>query len=127
MTTRARQALLAALAGLALLAPALAQSQEPGSQGQAIFEQHCADCHRSSGLGLPPTFPALKGNDVVLGPPKPLIETVLHGRRGETASMPAWQGTLSSQEIAAVLTYVRAAWGNNAPAITVEQVQALSR
>jgi cbb3-type cytochrome c oxidase subunit III len=40
--------------------------------------------------------------------------------------MPAWHDTLSNAEIAAALSYVRSAWGNNAAAISEDQVAAVA-
>jgi cytochrome c6 len=114
---------LAVAAGLGLWALAgLAQAQtDLVAQGKATFEEHCADCHRLSGEGLPPTFPALKGNPFVQGDPGAVIDTVLKGRKG-LATMPSWQGTLSNAQVAAVLSYIRQAWGNQAPPVSPEQV-----
>lgn len=111
---------LAALAGQALAQPDLAD------RGKALFEDNCAACHRVGGEGLPPTFPALKGSKLVLGEPTPLIDTVLKGRKG-LATMPAWQGTLSPPQVAATLTYLRQAWGNQAGPITPQQVEARAK
>ncbi len=60
-----------------------------------------------------------------------LIQTVLNGRTGPITvngtqyggNMPSWR-ELSDAEIAAVLTYVRSAWRNSAPAVSTDQVQA---
>jgi cytochrome c oxidase subunit 2 len=111
-------------AGLGLMALAgLAQAQpDLVAMGQAQFQEHCADCHRTSGEGLPPTFPALKGDPFVLGDAWPVIDTVLKGRKGQLASMPSWQGAMTPEEIAAVITYIRQAWGNQAPPVNTEQV-----
>jgi mono/diheme cytochrome c family protein len=101
--------------------PALAQ--EGGDllkQGQAVYESNCADCHRSNGEGLPVKFPALKGNAFVMGDPQPVLDTVLHGRKGKLGQMPAWQEFLNDGEVAAVVSYIRNAWGNQAPAVTPE-------
>lgn len=107
--------------GLILAAvPALAQ----GDKGQEIFEDNCAACHRSNGEGLPAKFPALKGNAFVMGDPKPVLDTVVHGRRGKLGQMPAWGPKLTDQEIAAVVSYIRNAWGNKAPNIKPEDVAA---
>lgn len=124
------QALL--LVGLGLwawagLAHARPDQPDQVAQGQMEFEEHCADCHRTGGLGLPPTFPALKGSAFVQGDPGPVIDTVLKGRQGKMGSMPSWQGTMSNQEIAAVITYIRQAWGNNAGAVNPEQVSARAK
>ena len=42
-----------------LLGSAWAQgSGDLFQQGQEVFEENCADCHRLNGEGLPGTFPA---------------------------------------------------------------------
>ena len=87
-------------------------------QGQDIYENNCADCHRSNGEGLPVKFPALKGNAYVMGDPKPLIGTVLQGRKGNLGQMPAWKEHLDDTQVAAVVTYIRHAWSNKAPGVT---------
>jgi cytochrome c oxidase subunit 2 len=107
---------------LTLAGQAMAQD-DALAKGQAVFEDNCAACHRVSGLGLPPTFPALQGSALVQGEPAALIDVVLKGRKGLSA-MPAWQGSLSSEEIAATLSYIRQAWGNQAGPISPEQVKA---
>jgi mono/diheme cytochrome c family protein len=93
-------------------------------QGQKVYEDNCADCHRLNGKGLPGTFPAQDGNPFVVGPPGPVIATVLNGRKGMLGQMPAWKDKLDDQQIAAVLTYLRQAWSNRAPAVTPAMVAA---
>jgi cytochrome c6 len=108
------------LAGLMLLAGG-AWAQEPGDlvkQGQEIFENNCAQCHLKSGKGLPGTFPALDKNPFVVGDPNPVLITVLNGRKGTLGRMPSWKDTLDNQQVAAVVTYIRQAWSNRAPAVT---------
>ena len=110
-----------------VLAASLAFSQGEGDllkRGQDIFDNTCADCHRSNGEGLPNKFPALKGNAFVQGNPEPVLHTVLNGRHGKLGRMPAWGGKFNDQEIAAVVSYARNAWGNKAPFITPEEVVA---
>jgi len=100
--------------------------------GKLIFGKNCAACHQANGSGLGP-FPPLAGNpDVTKADSSAIIATVLNGRTGPITvngkqyggNMPAWRGQLSNADIAAVLTYVRSAWGNNAPAVSVDQVAA---
>ena len=93
-------------------------------QGQIVFEENCADCHRRNGKGLPGTFPAHDGNPFVVGPPGPVIATVLNGRKGNLGHMPSWKDKLDDQQIAAVVTYIRQAWSNRAPAVTPAMVAA---
>ena len=104
---------------------ALAQGQGDAAQrGQAVFEENCAQCHRSSGEGLPATFPALNKNPFVLGDPQPVIATVLNGRKGNLGSMPGWKDKLDDEQIGAVVTYLRQAWSNRAAAVTAAMVAA---
>lgn len=108
--------------------PGLAQGPGPEAlfkQGQAIFNDTCAQCHRANGEGLPGTFPALNNNPFVLGDPGPVIATVLNGRKGSLGQMPTWKDKLRDLEIAAAVTYIRQAWSNRAPAVTPALVVAL--
>jgi mono/diheme cytochrome c family protein len=106
---------------------ALAQGQgqdDPVQRGQAVFEDSCAQCHRANGEGLPATFPALNKNPFVMGDPQPVIATVLNGLKGNLGRMSGWQDKLDDQQIAAVVTYIRQAWSNRAPAVTPAMVAA---
>ena len=106
---------------------ALAQGQgqdDPVQWGQEVFEENCAQCHRTNGEGLPATFPALNKNPFVLGEPKPVIATILNGRKGNLGRMPSWKDKLDDQQIAAVVTYLRQAWSNRAQAVTPAMVGA---
>jgi mono/diheme cytochrome c family protein len=53
-----------------------------------------------------------------------VIATVLNGRKGDLGQMPTWKEKLDDQQIAAVVTYLRQAWSNPAPAITPAMVAA---
>lgn len=117
-----------ALALLGVLGIGLAWSQEPDEllkQGKVVFLEHCAQCHRANGEGLPDKFPALNKNPFVVGDPKPVIATVLNGRKGQMGQMPAWQEKLSDGQIAVAVNYIRHAWTNQAPGVTPEMVRAL--
>lgn len=89
--------------------------------GASIFTQNCARCHQASGQGTR-TIPALAGDKIVLvSDPSAMITTIEQGRH----LMPSWSGQLTSADIAAVVTYVRSAWGNSAGPVTEQQVTAL--
>ena len=77
------------------------------AQGAAIFAAHCSSCHGSRGEGS--IGPKLAGGAVVRRYPNPADEIVVvtAGRGG----MPAWGGTLSPQEIQAVVEYTRTGLG----------------
>lgn len=104
-----------------------AQAEAPASY------QVCAACHQPTGLGLPGVFPPLAGSEWVNGPAENLIRIQLRGLQGpitvkgvEYGNVPmAPNSTMTDDQIAEVLTYVRNAWGNKASAVTPDMVKAL--
>ncbi|HYD96787.1 MAG TPA: cytochrome c [Noviherbaspirillum sp.] len=99
-------------------------------QGAALYEKHCVDCHKPSGAGAPPHFPALAGNRaIMLAAPVNPIRAVLHGGYPPSTQgnprpfgMPPFGNILSDQEAAAVVSFIRNSWGNRAPMVSSEQV-----
>jgi len=85
----------------------------------------CAACHRADGRGVPSLAPPLAGAATATGPRGDLIDIVLQGRDEDPAypSMPPL-AALSDDHLAAILTYVRQAWGNAAPPISAEAIRA---
>jgi mono/diheme cytochrome c family protein len=122
-----------ALPGTVAAAPALrsattaaeADSLDPAQLrlvGAQLYATHCAPCHRLNGEGNLGRFPALNHNALVTGrTPAPLITRVLQGYR----EMPGFAPSLNDAELAAVLTYVRQAWSNQAAPIDPAQVQSV--
>jgi mono/diheme cytochrome c family protein len=98
--------------------------------GQKVYLARCLTCHQVDGGGVQNMNPPLTGTPYVLGDKTRLIKIVLNGfnERVEILGdiynnpMPA-QNTLSDQEIADVLTYVRNSFGNKASAINVSEVK----
>jgi cytochrome c6 len=86
--------------------------------GKTLFMKNCAACHQASGKGIPGAFPALAGNGFVQGAPAEVSTVLLKGRGG----MPDFSGSLDDAEIAQVLTYVRASWGNGAAPLSAGEV-----
>jgi cytochrome c oxidase subunit 2 len=77
--------------------------------GETVYLAHCAACHQPTGLGLPPTFPALKGSAIATqGSIEEHLTLVINGK----GMMPPFGKQLSLKEIAAVTTFERNAWGN---------------
>ncbi len=127
---------LACVIGIVLAGLILADSHAKvmGAQtpdGKSVFLLNCAACHQPNGHGGGP-YPLLAGNpDVNAADSAGLIQTVLNGRTGPITvngtqyggNMPSWR-ELSDADIAAVLTYVRSAWHNSAPAVSADQVAA---
>lgn len=82
------------------------------ARGEQVYGTICASCHQPDGSGNPPVFPALAGNQALLDDRERHIETVIDGIAG--SAMPGFANTLDPAEIAAVITYERNAWGNEA-------------
>ncbi len=98
--------------------------------GETIYGEHCSDCHGAQGQGKPFQYPALAANKgVIAASPNNAIKIVKHGGFGASTavrprpySMPAYAHQLSTAEIAAVVSYLRAAWGNAASAVSPQDV-----
>lgn len=103
--------------------------------GEAIFIDACAACHRKSGEAAPRAFAPLKGSAVVQSREAiNVIRLILQGARASTTdarptpfTMPAFGWKLDDNQIAAVATYIRNAWGNVAPPVKSAQVRALRK
>lgn len=90
------------------------------AMGEKIYNSTCAACHQPNGQGIPGTFPALAGSPIASKPENldKHVDIVVHGVQG--SAMQAFAQQLTMQELAAVVTYERNAWGND----TGEMVQA---
>ncbi len=113
-------------------APALSvTSQAMAEAGGKIYEQHCVSCHGADGKGIKGAYPPLAGSRAVLAAnPANLAQMTLNGGFAvSTASnarpfgMPPFAPLLNDAEVAAVLTYIRTAWGNQAGAVSELQVR----
>ncbi|HEY7930423.1 MAG TPA: c-type cytochrome [Steroidobacteraceae bacterium] len=98
--------------------------------GRALYQGHCAACHGDQGQGSLPLGPPLAHNREVTGSSvTDAIRVVLFGgfapgTRGDPrpVGMPPYAQSLDDAQIAALLTYVRGAWGNLADPVDVGQV-----
>ena len=105
------------------------------ARGEEIYAKRCADCHGEQGEGVSKMYPALAGNRAVtIAPAVNTIRAVLSGGfTPETAGnprpygMPPFATLLNDEEIAAVVSYVRNAWGNEASGITAWEVSSHGR
>ncbi|WP_232625256.1 PVC-type heme-binding CxxCH protein [Pareuzebyella sediminis] len=104
--------------------------------GQEIYERdgYCATCHQTDGKGLQASgFPPLAASKWVTGNEERLIKLTTKGLMGPInvngidypgqVPMTPFGQLLNTEEMAAVLTYVRNSFGNKAPAITPERVK----
>lgn len=100
--------------------------------GQAIYEALCLNCHQAAGQGLNGVYPPLAKSDWVAGDVQTLIRITIHGLAGPTKVQGTDYGLvpmppmgLDDQQLADVLTYVRSAFGNKAPAVKPDEVKAV--
>lgn len=136
--SRARRRVLRGLATLLLvgLLSACGGGADSGADadpGARLYALHCSACHQRDGRGIRDVQPALAGAATVAGEPQPLIRWVLFGERPATlvtqrrASVMPVFGWLSDDEVAAILTHVRGAFGNALPPVTAAMVGAERR
>jgi cytochrome c oxidase cbb3-type subunit 2 len=96
----------------------------------------CFTCHQPNGEGMAGQFPPLAGSDWVLGDKERLIKISMYGLMGEIevngvkynnvmAPPGIPPGSLTDEQIANVLTYIRNDWGNSASAVSAEEVAAV--
>jgi mono/diheme cytochrome c family protein len=105
--------------GGAKAAPQGTPAAPPAADGKDVYARQCTSCHQASGSGVAKTFPPLAANpDLFLDRLFP-VYVVLNGLEGPAVIKgERYQGVmppfdhLSDAEAAAVITYVRSAWGN---------------
>jgi mono/diheme cytochrome c family protein len=113
--------LLAVLLSSPMAAPAQDGARPPGERtfssglsfvemsGEELFVNVCQGCHMPGGIGATGagSYPALASNKNLEASGYP-IELVVNGRRG----MPPFGKTMTDDQIAAVVNYVRTHFGN---------------
>jgi mono/diheme cytochrome c family protein len=101
--------------------------------GEDVYGKQCASCHGRDGRGMPPAYPPLAGNQSIqMSSAVNPIRMVLNGGYPPGTAgnpmpygMPPFAQTLSDDEVAAVVTYIRAAWGNRGEPVSARQANAL--
>ncbi|WP_257993383.1 c-type cytochrome [Cupriavidus pauculus] len=101
--------------------------------GRKIYQQQCVMCHAEDGKGHPPSFPPLAGNQsITMASPVNAIRMVLNGgyapgtkKNPRPHGMPPFSHALDDEQAAAVVTYIRVAWGNTGTPVAPPQVNAL--
>jgi mono/diheme cytochrome c family protein len=120
-------------------APAPDTHSGPYLRGSDLFAQHCATCHGALGQGLQlagsnglpaVALPALAGNRAVsMANAANMVRIIVGGGYAPSTAgnprpfgMPPFVHVLSDEDIAAVTTYVRTAWGNQGTPVSAAQV-----
>ncbi len=108
---------------------------DPIAEGKRIFGANCVACHQSTGLGVAGAFPPIVGSEWVTGPEQTVVRILLNGLGGAVkvkgvsynGAMPAWKESMSDEDIANVLTYIRQWSPNAAPAVAAASVASLRK
>ena len=87
-------------------------------EGELLYAQYCASCHKSDGNGIPGTFPPLRGSKYLLGDKSELTELIENGLSDSikskglnyNQSMPAFD-FLSEKEVAQIISYIKSEFG----------------
>lgn len=101
-------------------------------QGEKLYASNCASCHQATGQGIPGVFPPLVDSEWVTEDKARHIKVITEGLQGPitvkgqpfSGSMPPF-GHLTDAEVAAIATYERNAWGNDAGIVTPADVKAV--
>ena len=103
------------------------------SEGSRIYSAQCAACHGAEGKGKLPHFPPLANNQSIemtsaVNP----IRMVLNGgyppgtqKNPMPYGMPPFAQSLNDAQVAAVVTFIRTAWGNHGGAVSPAEANAL--
>jgi cytochrome c6 len=93
--------------GIGVLVLAASQSSVAQTSGQSIYKSKCQTCHGATGAADTPTGKALKAipfadPEVAKMSDAALMDIIENGK----GPMPAFKGTLQSQQIKAVISYI---------------------
>jgi mono/diheme cytochrome c family protein len=98
-------------------------------EGKKVYDVNCSGCHMANGMGVPRMNPPLVNSPYVMGHPNSLIELVLKGssffgnaKRGYNNEMASFH-SLSDQQIADMLTYIRNEYAKTGDEVNAEDVK----
>jgi mono/diheme cytochrome c family protein len=93
--------------------------------GREVYKNICQACHQPDGRGLERVAPPLVGSVLALAPPEVTSRILLNGKEGTIGLMPPIGMTLTDDQIAAALTYVRREWGQTGTPVDPATVKAV--
>ncbi|MPZ19749.1 MAG: c-type cytochrome [Luteitalea sp.] len=107
------------------VAPLTAEEQRRFDAGRKLYENVCAACHQTNGRGQDTLAPTLIGSALTLAPAEIPARVLLQGKEGAVGLMPPVGSTLSDEQLANVLTYIRRAWGQAGSPVDAATVNAV--
>jgi len=98
--------------------------------GERVYKEYCATCHQADGSGVPGMYPPLSSNEYIRNKDQ-ILRVVLDGMKGKVEidgevynNFMAPHSHLTDLELASVISYVRASFGNSLDPVTIEEVAA---
>ena len=107
------------------IVPLTAQEQRRYDAGREIYRNVCQACHQPDGRGQDRLAPSLIDSPLALAAPDITTRILLNGKEGPVGLMPPIGSTLTDDELASVLTYVRREWGQAGTAVDPETIRSV--
>jgi mono/diheme cytochrome c family protein len=101
--------------------------QQRFEAGQEVYKGLCEACHQADGRGREKLAPTLLGSELALGPDGVPIRVLLNGKEGQVGLMPPLGASLTDDQVAAVLTYIRRAWSQSGSPVDPAAVAAVRK
>jgi mono/diheme cytochrome c family protein/glucose/arabinose dehydrogenase len=112
------------------IVPLTGDEQRRFEAGREVYLNVCQACHQSDGRGQERVAPSLVDSPLLLATPDIPARVLLNGKEGAIGLMPPLGATLTDDQVASVLTYVRREWGQTGSPVdpaTIASVRALTR
>ncbi len=109
--------------------PLTPEEQQRFDAGREVYRNICQACHQPDGRGQDRVAPSLVGSPLALASPDIPARILMNGKEGPIGLMPPVGFTLSDEQIAGVLTYIRREWGQDGTPVdvaTVKQVRTMT-
>jgi len=109
--------------------PLTPEEQQRFNVGQEVYRNVCQACHQPDGRGQDRVAASLVGSPLALASPDIPARILMNGKEGPIGLMPPVGFTLTDEQIAGVLTYIRREWGQDGTPVdvgTVKQVRAMT-
>lgn len=104
-----------------------AVEQQRFEAGREVYRNVCQACHQPDGRGQDKIAPPLVGSVLTLAAPEIPIRVLLNGKEGPIGLMPPIGSAFDDEQVAAVLTYVRRAWGQQGTPVSPGAVAAVRK
>jgi len=111
--------------GERIIPPLTAEEAQRFEAGREVYRNICQACHQPDGRGQDRLAPSLIASPFALAAGGIPARILLNGKEGSIGLMPPIGSALNDDQTAAVLTYVRRAWGNAATPVDPALIKAI--